>query len=143
MARIERIKRRLDNWAIWKARGDGGGLGYHTCNILAVDVWERGSYNGVMIPVFEQEAEETDKAVRALAESSPHIERTLQLIYIRDLGVNETARQLGKGPSTIKAHLEQADHAIDQWLQARATERDKARAAAEAAAQAIRNSFTT
>ena len=36
MARIERIKLRLDNWALWKARLGSSSLGFHSVNILAV-----------------------------------------------------------------------------------------------------------
>ena len=142
MARLERIKKRLDNWAIWKARGDGGALGYHTRNILAVDVWARGSYNGAMIPVFEQEAEETDQAVESFRETRPHVYDTLDRIYLMDLGVNETARRFGIPKATVCSHLEQADAAIDLWLQDLAVKKDRERAAALAAAAAAKRSFT-
>lgn len=143
MARIERIKKRLDNWAMWKARGDGGGLGFHSRNILAVDVWARGTYNGAVIPVFEQEAEETDQAIQSFRQTRPHLYATLDCIYMRDMGVNNTARYLGKARSTVCANLDQADHAIDMWLQDRATERERVRATAEAQAMAAKRSFTT
>lgn len=142
MARIERIKRRLDNWAIWKARGAGGALGYHTRNILAVDVWARGAYNGMMIPVFEHEAEETDCAVESFRATRPQVYATLKRIYLLDLGVNETARRFGIPKSTVCSHLERADAAIDMWLQDRAAEKDKQRAAVEAAHAASKRSFT-
>ena len=142
MARIERIKRRLDNWAIWKARDDGGALGYHTRNILAVDVWARGSYNGALIPVFEQEAEETDCAIESFRDTRPQVYDTLYRIYLLDLGVNETARRYGIPKSTVCAQLEQADAAIDLWLQDRAVEKDRRRAAVQAAAVASKKSFT-
>ena len=142
MARIDRIKKRLDNWALWKSRGDGGGLGFHTRNILAVDVWARGSYNGAMIPVFEQEAEETNQAVESLKESRPQVFSTLQRIYLQDLGVNETARRYGVSKSTVCSHLEQADAAIDLWLQERALEKERAQAKARAEAAALKRSFT-
>lgn len=63
MARLKHIQRRLDNWAIWTMRGASGGLGYATRSVLASEVWSRGSYNGVPIPVHEDEAAETEQAV--------------------------------------------------------------------------------
>ena len=120
MARIERIKRRLDNWALWKARMGSGGLGFHSVNILAVAVWSRGSYNGSFIPHFEQEAEETERAVQALKLGRSHLFVTLDAIYLKDWGVTETARNMGKSPSTIHAHLDHADHFIDCHLQEQA-----------------------
>lgn len=143
MARIERIKRRLDNWAIWKSRGDGGALGFHSRNILAVDVWARGSYNGAMIPVFEEEAEQTNQAVESLRDPKPQVYTTLQRIYLQDLGVNETARRYGVSKSTVCSHLEQADAAIDAWLQERAVEKDRQVAAARAQAVATKRGFST
>lgn len=143
MARLERIKKRLDNWAIWKARGDGGGLGYHTRNILATDVWGRGTYNGATIPVFEQEAEETDQAVASFRETRAHLYQTLQCIYLHDMGVNGTARQLGCARSTVLARLEQADAAVDMWLQDRAAERERRAAIHQAARLAAKGSSAT
>lgn len=120
MARIERIKKRLDNWALWKARQASSGLGFHSVNVLAVDVWGRSSYNGAAIPHFDQDAEETDQAVESLQAGKDHLYLTLYAIYMNDLGVQETARRTRKAPSTIHAHLEQADRAIDAWLQEQA-----------------------
>lgn len=127
MARLERIKRRLDNWALWKARQNDAGLGFHSRSILAVDVWARGSYNGSTIPHFEDEAVETDEAVTALKLGKGHLYVTLDCIYIKDLGVKQTARRMQRAESTIKAQLEQADHAIAAWLDARTEERERRR----------------
>lgn len=55
MARLEHIKRRLDNWALWKARMNDGGQGWRDRNPLAVwaeDVWSRTSYHGASIPTL-------------------------------------------------------------------------------------------
>lgn len=130
MARIEHIKRRLDNWSLWKARQNDSGLGFHSRSILAVDVWLRGSYNGASIPHFEDEATETDEAVTALKLGRGHLYITLQCIYLLDLGVKQTARRMQRAESTIKAQLEQADHAIAAWLDAKATARERQRAQA-------------
>lgn len=142
MARLERIKRRLDNWAMWTARGASGGLGYATQSVLVSDTWARGTYNGMVIPVLEIEAEETDQAVQALKLSRSHLYVTLECIYLRDLGIKATARHMQRADSTIKAQLEQADHALAAWFEARALELDKRRAAAAAAMAATKRSFT-
>ena len=134
MARIDRIKRRLDNWALWKARQNDSGLGYHARNILAVDVWGRGSYNGMHIPHFDGEAEQTDCAVQALKLGKGHLYVTLECIYIKDLGIRQTARQMLRAESTIKAQLEQADHAIAAWLDAQAEAKERKRVAAAVSA---------
>ena len=136
MARIDHIRRRLDNWALWKARQGDAGLGFHSRSILAVDVWARGSYNGVSIPHFEDEAVETDEAVTSLKLGKGHLYATLECIYLRDLGVRMTAQRMQRAESTIKAQLEQADHAIAAWLDARAVERERRRAMAVADARA-------
>ena len=140
MARIERIKRRLDNWALWKARLNSSGLGFHSVNVLAVDVWGRSSYNGASIPHFDEDAEETNQAVESLKLSKPHLYEMLDCIYMKDLGVRETARRTGRGESTIHQQLDQADKAIDTWLSDRAEEKVRRRATALAAERARKSS---
>lgn len=139
MARLERIKRRLDNWALWRARQNDAGLGFHSRSILAVDVWGRGSYNGVSIPHFDDDAVEIDAAVTALKLGKGHLYLVLYCIYVHDLGVAQTARRMHRAESTIKGYLEQADHAIAAHLDAKYQERERARVARETAAR----SFTT
>lgn len=139
MARIERIKRRLDNWALWKARMNSSGLGYHSVNVLAMDVWGRTSYNGSSIPHFDQDAEETDQAVESMKLGKGHLYVTLQAYYLQDLGVTEIARRMGKSPSTIHAHLDHADQFIDCWLAEQARIRDEKAALARGREYVARN----
>ncbi len=140
MARLKHIQRRLENWAIWSSRGAGGGRGFATKSVLASEVWSRGSYNHVAIPVEDEEAWETDQAVTALKLSKSHLFVMLVHIYLHDKGIAMTAQLMQRAPSTIKAQLEQADHAIAQWLEAKAEERERKRVAtliAEAKAKAL------
>lgn len=140
MARIEHIKRRLDNWALWRARMNDGGQGWRDRNPMAVwaeDVWTRTSYHGASIPHFDEDAEETDRAVQALKLGRGHLYVTLDCIYLKDLGVNDTARRMRRAVSTIHAQLEQADRWIDAWLQAEREAKDKARAQVEAKKQSF------
>lgn len=146
MARLVHIKRRLDNWALWKARMNSNGIGYASRNVIAVwaeDVWSRTSYHGASIPHFDQDAEETDRAVQALKLGKGHLYVTLDCIYLKDLGVNGTARRMRRAVSTVHAQLEQADRFIDAWLMAERQAKDKARAQARAEEAATRNSFTS
>lgn len=119
MARIEHIKRRLENWAVWSERNGSGGSGFAKRSVLLSDVWSRGSYNGVVIPVSEAEAWETDRAVTALKLTQSHLYLTVTLHYLRDMPIKDVALHLGKARSTVLAHLAAADHAVDAWLRAR------------------------
>lgn len=130
MARLEHIRQRLENWALWKARQKDGGLGYHTRSVLAVDVWDAGSYNNNHIPHLELEAERTNEAVEALRLGKGHLHVTLMCYYVDGLGIRETARVMGRGESTIRAQLEQADHAIAVLLSVQVEERERKRVAA-------------
>ena len=144
MARIERIKRRLDNWALWKARLNSSGLGFHSVNVLAVDVWGRSSYNGSVIPHIDQEGEETDQAVEAMRPDKRHLYETLHAYYLQDLGVTEIARRMCKGPSTIHSHFAHADQFIDAWLQEQVRIREEKEALARGREyMAKQGSFTT
>lgn len=144
MARIERIRQRLENWALWRSRLDSNSLGFHTVNVLAVDVWGRNSYNGSQIPHVEQEAEETDQAVQEMGQAKSHLRATVCDYYLRDLGVSEIARNIGKGPSTVHAQLGQADQFIDRWLQEQQRIREEREAMARGREYMRRaGSFTT
>ena len=52
-----------------------------------------------------------------MEQAKRHLYATVYDYYLLDLGVSEIARNMGKGPSTIHAHLNQADQYIDHWLQ--------------------------
>ena len=138
MARLEYIKRRLDNWALWTVRNESGGLGFATQSVLANDVWCEGSYDGARVPVLELEAEETDLAVQSLKLTRSHLFHTLDCIYLKALGVKATALEMGRAESTIKAQLEQADHAIANWLNDQAEAKERKRVAARLSEQAAK-----
>lgn len=132
MARLQHIKRRLDNWALWRARMNDGGNGWRDKNPLAAwaeDVWTRTSYHGASIPHFDQDAEETDRAVQALKLGKGHLYTTLDFIYLKDLGINEAARRMRRAVSTVHAQLDQADVWIDAWLTAEREAKQAQRAA--------------
>ncbi len=126
MARIEHIKRRLENWGIWASRCEGGASGFATRSILTVDVWARGTYNGAMIPVFEEEAQETERAVASFKKTRPTLARTVILYHVENLGVLEIAHRERCAQSTVHARLAQADQAVAMWLADRAREREQA-----------------
>ncbi|WOI43771.1 hypothetical protein [Acidovorax sp. BLS4] len=144
MARISWVVKRLENWALWASRGGAGSGGYAKQSVLAdwvSDVWERGSYNSVAIPAFEEEAAETDRAITSFKETRPHLVRALLAVYIQELGVQEAARRDGCAASTMHARLDQADMAIAMWLNDRADEKLRLRDALKA--KGIGGSFTT
>lgn len=138
MARIEWVKQRLENWALWHERGRGGGLGYATQSILLVERVDGGEREA-RIPVDEIEAAVTDEAVEALKLGYGHLHKTLHLIYLRGVGIKETARAMDRGESTIKAQLDRADQLLAQWF----TERQRRKAAEAEALRAKLRSFTS
>lgn len=125
MARIEWIKQRLNNWALWKARQQGGGLGFATRSVLLSDESDT-RYCGNIIPVDEIDAGTTDLAVESLKLPRPRLYQALHLIYIENLGIKGSARAMGIGTSSVSALLDVADHALSAWFGDRA-ERDKAK----------------
>ena len=146
MARIDRIKRRLDNWALWKARDMSRGLGWPKQNMLArmgESVFGRTSLDGARIPHIDEDAEEINQAVESMKVGKGHLYVTLDSIYLKDWGVTETARRMGKSPSTIHANLAAADWYIDAWLQEQARIRDEKAAHARGREYAAGKSFTT
>lgn len=128
MARLPHIKQRLENWAMWRARQEGSGLGFATRNMLANWMESAGEVSRhsreATIPVLHLEAEETDEAVEAMRLGRGHLHVTLMCVYVKDLGVTGTARHMRRQPSTVHAQLDQADHWIDAYLQAKRDAKD-------------------
>lgn len=122
MARIEWVKHRLNNWALWKSRESAGGLGFSgQSSWLAIRQANR--YRESVVPVDDVDASTTDVAVESLRYTKEHLYRTLQLVYVKGVGHREAARTMGRAESTIKANLEHADQALREWFNAKA-ERD-------------------
>ena len=132
MARLDRIRRRLENWAMWKAKGAAGGVGFATRSVLLSDTWSRGSYNGMSIPVFDEDAELTNAAIESFRLTRSHLHLTLQCMYIKDLGIKGTAAKMRCAVSTVHANLAHADAAIDAWLDARLQDMERKRVASVA-----------
>lgn len=123
MARIEWIQHRLKNWALWKVSGGSGGLGFsRQAAFLAMHVdCSRES----PLPIDDIDAEKMDRAVESLKLGKGHLHKTLQLHYVRGLGLKDVAEQMGRALSTVKANLEQADQALQEWFNAEAEKRNK------------------
>jgi hypothetical protein len=119
MARIEWVKQRLDNWALYKERERGGGLGFATQSML-LDVRAAGGYRESVIPVDEVDASVTDQAVESLRGGREHLHTALCCFYLRGLGIKGTARHTGRAESTVHAQLEAADVALCAWFGERA-----------------------
>lgn len=120
MARIEWVKHRLENWALWKDRESRGGLGFASqsafLNEAATD-----RYRESRIPVDEVDAALTNTAVESLRAGESEVYLTLQLKYVHRpaLGHNDIARMRGVGVRAIAERIDRADHLIRQWFAAR------------------------
>lgn len=130
MARVDWIKTRLAVWGAWRARREDSGLGYPKVNVLlAMGGGGSAGYRETVVPINEIEAAETDRAVESLRLVKSHLYLTLQLIYVQNTGITLAARKMGRGESTVKAQLEQADHELVKWFDAKREAQDKKRSA--------------
>jgi DNA-directed RNA polymerase specialized sigma24 family protein len=118
MARIEYIKYRLNNWALWKVRESTGSLGYATCSVLLHEPVDGD--RELRDTIEDTDAELTNAAVESLRVGRAHLHRVLYLIYIEGKGIKEAARVMLRAESTIKANLGDADHALQAWFNDRA-----------------------
>ncbi len=134
MARIDWVKRRLDNWASWKAREQAGGLGFSASSAFLGNL-PTDRYRESRIPIDEVEASVTDEAVEQLRFERPQLYITVVRIYVEGMGVRETSRRSGIAESTVKGHLDQADHVLSLWFRERERKQQAAR-------EAYRGSFT-
>lgn len=121
MARIDYIKYRLNNWALWMARESSGSLGYATCSVLLNEPVD--GHRELMGTIEDTDAMLTNKAVQSLRLSRPQLYETLQMFYIGSntsppMGISEIARRRGVARATINLHLDLADMALLTWFSA-------------------------
>lgn len=121
MARIEWVKHRLENWALWKDREGRGGLGYATQSVLLSE--PGGGYRESVIPIDDIDASVTNTGVESLRPTRPHLYMTLQHIYVQGIGIKETCRRMAKAESTVYANLDAADRALSEWFGERKQEK--------------------
>ncbi|MFN7725166.1 MAG: hypothetical protein ACK5QH_08865 [Rubrivivax sp.] len=126
MARIDWVKRRLDNWAAWHAKASIGGIGFSSRSVLLAE--PRASAFDTWLPVIETEAEETHRAVESLRDGRSHLHRALELYYLKNRSHTHIALAMAKAESTVKAYFDQADVAIAHWLEDQAEQRRRQRA---------------
>lgn len=131
MARIEWVKQRLQNWALWHQRAAGGGLGFATQAAFLAEPG-RGGYRESWVPCDEVEAGVTDKGVAALKVDHEHLYDTLAHYYLEGRGMTGTALARRVAVSTVHENLGQADARLAVWF----TERKRMQAEALAARQA-------
>lgn len=134
MARIEWVKHRLHNWALWRVQEASGGMGFASQSAFLNDA-PGETRPEARIPVDEIDASLTDEGVETLKLPRPQLYRTLHCIYPGGLGIKATARACECGESTIKAHLEIADNVLAAWFRDRAEKKAALR-------EAIKRSFT-
>jgi hypothetical protein len=118
MARIEWVEQKLKNWALYKSKEMGGGLGFSSQSAFLNDA-NTDRYRESTIPVDEVDASVTDQAVKSLEIPRPILFRTLELYYLEGKGINGTAKLQCTSPSTVHANLAAADRALRDWFDAR------------------------
>jgi hypothetical protein len=122
MARIDYVRYRLNNWALWRARDSAGSLGYATSSVLLHEPVD--GHRELMGTIEETDAQLTNTAVESLKPGRPHLYQTLHLIYITGCGIKATARHMARAESTIKGNLDAADHALSVWFREHAASKN-------------------
>jgi hypothetical protein len=130
MARIEWVKQRLDNWALWHERMTGGGLGFASQSSFLKDV-DSSRYREAWVPVDEVEAGVTDQGLASMKAVHEHLFDTVSAIYLADTGIKGAARRRLCSESTIHSHLSQADAYLARWFTERKRVQEEVRAARE------------
>lgn len=143
MARIDWIKHRLENWALWKERESRGGLGYATQSVLLTERVDHSREIDINSTIDDNDATLTNSAVESLRPARKQLYDRLYLIYIDGVGIREAARDQACAESTIKASLDQADHALSAWFANHAEIKKAAQQASAAPLVNAKRSFTT
>lgn len=127
--RIEWVKLRLNNWALWKAREAGGGLGFAKQSSFLNEV-DSSRYRESVIPVDETDASVTNDGVESLKGARLQLYECLLAYYFNGPGgIKGTSSYLRRPESTVKAQLDQADVALSAWFVERQTQQKLRRAA--------------
>ncbi len=126
MARIDWVRRRLENWARWCAQRETGALGFPRQSTFARLAAPSGPA-AAAIPILALDASEIDDAVKALRFSQSHLYLVLTLTYAKGLPRNQVAKRMARAESTISANLEAADRAIARWLDDKREAQDAAK----------------
>ena len=133
MARIEEVERRLLNWARWRAGAGSGGMGFASVNMAACG--DRSGNRESVIPTLDCEAEETDRAVMALASE---LRATVEAIYLGNGTMAAKARRLCVTEDGINRRIGRAHARIQAWVADLARVRQAQRALVEALQQSAR-----
>lgn len=116
MARIEYVKRRLENWSRWsQARADGA-LGFSSSSPLTrIGMPRSMSFTSV---ATDQDAEcmETERAVLSMRSTHIDLWKTMTLYYIKCYDIARCASVERVAESTLKARLCRADVVLDAWF---------------------------
>lgn len=134
MARIEWVKQRLNNWALWKVQEGSGGMGFASQSSFLNNA-PGESRPESRIPIDEIDASVTNEAVESLKVPRPHLYRVLQCIYPRGMGVKATARECDCQESNVYSLLGIADGVLATWFRDRLEKQQAAR-------DALRRGFT-
>lgn len=134
MARIEWVKRRLDNWARWRCQMAGNGLGFSAQAAFLNEA--SGTEREAKIPLDEIEASITHEGIESFRISRPQLYAVLHCMYPFGLGVSGTCARLGCERSNVYALLDVADRLLAAWFADRAARQ-------EALQAAIKKSFTS
>ncbi len=118
MNRIEWVKQRIENWALWLVRESTGGYGWATQSVLLANRVDES--REAMLPIDETDAQLTHQAIESLRAGRGHLHAVLHCYYIKGLGIKGTAQYMQRAESTVKANLGAADHAVRDWFNARA-----------------------
>jgi hypothetical protein len=123
MARIEHIRFRLENWALWHSRKQDNAQGYRTENILSRWGIPTSGYREATLPVIDEDARAVDGAVKSLQLTRSHLYLVLMLTYAHGLPRHLVARRMARAESTVSRNLEDADRALDEFFRAAAARR--------------------
>lgn len=115
MARIDWVKHRLENWALWVESERSGSMGFSTQSPL-LKCERVDETRQVRLPIDEIDAALTDRAVSSLKLTHADLHATLKMFYVEGIGVTGIQQRIGKAASTIHARLDSADRLLSAWF---------------------------
>lgn len=135
MARIPDIERRLQNWARWRS-SMGVGMGSYARVDMTEERVDGGGYDTPLtIPISDDEAQRTDRAVQSL---EGDLRDAVMAVYVDGGQMRKKASRLGVSEATVYLRVDQAHKRLAAWFTAEAQSHRDHRARMESLQQSAR-----
>jgi hypothetical protein len=116
MARIDEIKRRLENWSRWCNSDKHVAKGFPSQSTF-YRLMSKTGVQEAQLDILIDDALEIDAAILSLKFHKSHLYTVLVQTYARNWPRSKVAQEMRRAESTVSQNLCDADKSIQAWLE--------------------------